>query len=90
MQRVKYVQDIRRVEQLSSTEREALREVTEKHRFRANNYYLSLIDWNDPADPIRRIIIPCIDELEDWGDLDASDEETNYAAHGLQHKYQEV
>jgi KamA family protein len=55
--------------------------------FRANDYYLGLIDWNDPDDPIRKIIIPREEELEEFGRLDASDEAANYPVPHLQHKY---
>jgi len=61
--------------------------VADKYAFRANDYYLNLIDWSDPDDPIRRIIVPCTGELQAFGALDASDEETNYVAPGCQHKY---
>lgn len=55
--------------------------------FRANTYYLSLIDWCDPEDPIRRIIIPDPHELADFGSLDASCENLYRVAPGLEHKY---
>ena len=59
----------------------------EKFPFRANSYYLSLINWDDPEDPIRRIIIPGPDELDEWGRLDPSDEESYTIIPGLEHKY---
>ena len=55
--------------------------------FRSNSYYLSLIDWNDPDDPIRRIIVPHVRELESWGRLDPSDEKAYTIMPGLEHKY---
>ena len=61
--------------------------VAERYAFRANDYYLDLIDWDDPADPIRRLVIPDAAELVDWGRLDASDEAANRVAPGVQHKY---
>ncbi len=61
--------------------------VSQKYAFRANDYYLDLIDWNDPDDPIRRLVIPDAAELEDWGMLDASDEAANTVVQGVQHKY---
>ena len=42
------------IKQLSDEERSALVEVSRRFAFRSNDYYLSLIDWNDPHDPIRR------------------------------------
>jgi lysine 2,3-aminomutase len=67
--------------------RDTLRKVTEKFRFRASDYYLSLIDFSDPKDPIARIIIPAQEELEDWGAFDASHEDRYTKVPGLQHKY---
>jgi lysine 2,3-aminomutase len=87
MPRTKYIRDISKVEQLSRKERKELKAVEEKYRFRANDYYLSLINWDDPDDPIRKIVIPHMSELDDFGELDPSDEESNYVVPGLQHKY---
>ncbi len=87
MSRAKYIHDIGKVEQLSKKERKVLKTVEEKYRFRANDYYLSLINWDDPDDPLRKIVIPDLSELDDFGELDPSDEESNYVVPGLQHKY---
>ncbi len=83
----KYVTSLDRVPGLSPTERRALGPVVDRFEFRASEYYLSQIDWNDPADPLRRIVIPCLDELEPWGRLDPSSEETYQVSPGVQHKY---
>jgi len=83
----KYITDIDRIEQIPKEEREKLKKVTEKFVFRINEYYLSLIDWDDPNDPIRKLVIPSEHELNDYGRWDASDEDTNYVAPGCQHKY---
>ncbi len=85
--RVKYIINLNSVEELTGREREELKQVTEKFAFRTNNYYNSLINWNDPEDPIRRIVIPTLDELEVWGKLDASNESKYTKVHGLEHKY---
>ena len=64
--------------------------VAERFAFRANDYYLGLIDWNDPADPIHRLVIPEPAELNEGGELDASDEAANTVVRGLQHKYRDT
>ena len=84
---MKYITKIEQLEQLNEEEREILTSVAEKFDFRCNEYYMSLIDWDDPHDPIRRAIIPSIDELDDWGRLDPSDEHTYSVMPGLEHKY---
>lgn len=78
---------LEQVAQLSAQEKVDLAKVTDKFAFRCNDYYLSLIDWDDPDDPIRRIIIPDIQELEEWGSLDPSDEKAFTVMGGLEHKY---
>ena len=85
--RVKYVRKLDQIAQLSAEERDRLAPVTDRYVFRANDYYLGLIDWDDPADPIRQLIIPREEELTEWGKLDASNEESVTVARGVQHKY---
>lgn len=85
--KVQYVRDLDRVAGIPEAQREILRQVSEKYVFRANDYYLSLIDWSDPNDPIKQLIIPREEELEDWGELDASNEAAVTVEHGVQHKY---
>jgi lysine 2,3-aminomutase len=79
--------NMNQLEQLSEQEKGDLKDVTDQFAFRANDYYLSLIDWDDPNDPIRRAIIPSKQELEPWGRLDPSDEKTYTILPGLEHKY---
>lgn len=55
--------------------------------FLANQYYLSLINWDDPEDPIKKIIVPDSAEMVNWGSLDPSMEARNTKSPGLQHKY---
>jgi len=64
-----------------------MQKVNDKFVFRTNDYYQSLIDWDDPNDPIKRIIMPDVEELNEWGKLDASNEEKYTKVHGLEHKY---
>lgn len=87
MQKVKYFTDINKIAMLSELEKENLKEITDKFVFRVNDYYLSLINWDDPDDPIRKLVIPNEGELLEYGRWDASDEDTNYVVPGCQHKY---
>lgn len=84
---IKQLMKIEQLEQLSEQEKTQLNKVAEIFPFRSNNYYLSLIDWDDPDDPLRKIIIPHSHELEEWGRLDPSDEESYTIIPGLEHKY---
>ncbi|MBM63384.1 MAG: KamA family radical SAM protein [Acidobacteria bacterium] len=85
--RVKYVRKLEQVTQLTAEQRDRLGPVSARYVFRANDYYLGLINWEDPDDPIRQLIIPREEELTDWGALDASNEESVTVARGVQHKY---
>lgn len=87
---VRCIVDVRELGYLSDDSRRDLAAVTQTYAFRANDYYLSLIDWTDHNDPIRRLIIPCRDELREFGTLDASDEAANTKMLGLQHKYRDT
>ncbi|MCM3715162.1 KamA family radical SAM protein [Alkalihalobacillus oceani] len=88
MAQPKYVLDIDKIKEIPASERAKLKEITEKFVFRVNEYYLGLIDWNNPNDPIRKLVIPNEGELEEYGRWDASDEDTNYVVPGCQHKYE--
>nr|WP_200889551.1 KamA family radical SAM protein [Cohnella kolymensis] len=84
---VRYTTNVDELPGLTADEKASLKHVTEKFVFRLNDYYLKLIDWSDPNDPIRRLVIPNVNELREYGRWDASDEDTNYVVKGCQHKY---
>ena len=85
--RARLVFSIDKIAQLSLDEKTRLKEVTRRYPFRATDYYLSLIDWNNPNDPIRRIIMPHENELTAIGDLDPCKEKSVTVQKGVQHKY---
>ena len=75
---------------LSPDEKEQLKQVTQIHPMRISPYYLSLIDWNDPDDPIRKMAVPSLEEFNLDGFYDTSGEAENTKMPGLQHKYAET
>ncbi len=75
---------------LTAKERKEMESVTELYPFRANEYYLSLIDWKDGNDPLRRIVVPDIRELDRGGCADPSSEKDYTKKPGLQHKYDQT
>ncbi len=83
----KYLTSIDQIKEISSDKKETLRHICKKFIFRSNTYYQNLINWSDEKDPIKRIIIPDIHELDDWGRLDASNENKYMVVPGMQHKY---
>ena len=72
---------------LEPKERQDMETVCETFPFRANDYYLSLIDWKDRRDPLRRIVVPDARELKGGGCMDPSCEKDYTKLPGLQHKY---
>lgn len=85
--RPRYISKLDQVASLDAEERQQLKPVAEKFAFRTNEYYQSLIDWDDPDDPIRRIVMPHVQELDEFGEMDASDESSYTVLKGLEHKY---
>jgi KamA family protein len=85
--KVRYITSVDDLQHLPEEAREPLRQVSQQFAFRTNSYYLGLIDWSDPADPIRKLVSPDAGELSEWGRLDASNEGSVTVARGLQHKY---
>ena len=75
---------------LSPQEEKKLRKVTKKHPMLVTPYYMSLIDWSNPNDPIRKMSIPSVNELNLQGSYDTSGEAENTKMTGLQYKYQET
>ncbi|NAS88951.1 KamA family radical SAM protein [ANME-1 cluster archaeon AG-394-G21] len=64
-----------------------LQEIIDIHPMRITRYYMSLIDENDPDDPIRKMAVPSEEELNRAGSYDTSGERENTIMSGLQHKY---
>jgi KamA family protein len=85
--RVKYITNLSQLDGLTPEERRRLEPVAERYVFRLNTYYADLINWKDPNDPLRRLVVPLETELNDWGSLDASHEATYTPVRGCQHKY---
>ena len=84
-------EELREPLRLTQEEYEAIREEIALFPMSVTRYYLSLIDPEDPEDPIRKMAIPAGGvELTDDGILDTSGEASNTKLQGLQHKYQQT
>jgi len=89
----KYITSISELDNLvglAPKARENMETVTDLFPFRSNEYYLSLIDWKDGHDPLRRIIVPDLRELRAGGSADPSCEKDYTKKPGLQHKYDQT
>ncbi len=84
--KVQFVKDLSELP-LSAEERARLERVAERFPFFCSSYYLRLINFNDPEDPLRRVVVPDERELESWGRLDPSSEVSYTVMEGVQHKY---
>ena len=84
------VRQIKTMAGLSSEEAKKLEQIVQVHPMRISPYYMSLIDWSDQADPIRKMAVPSVEELNLDGQYDTSGEAENTKMPGLQHKYAET
>ena len=84
------VKQLKKYVDLAPDEAKMLEKIIKVHPMRISPYYMSLIDWNDPDDPIRKMAVPSVEELSLEGIYDTSGETENTVVHGLQHKYSET
>lgn len=75
---------------LHGEHKQEVERILERFPMSVPRYYLSLIDWNNPKDPIRRMCIPSLEENDMTGKFDTSGEAENTRLPGLQHKYGET
>ena len=87
--RIRTRSDLQRFLELSGPEIAAMNHAVSRLPFAITPYYLSLVDPNDPADPIRRSVIPTTDELKVFpGDEgDPLGEDGHSPVPGLVHRY---
>ncbi len=81
------VADLESYMSLGTRERKQLQHITDMHPMRITPYYLSLIDWANPNDPLMRMAVPSAEELDLSGSYDTSGESLSTRMPGLQHKY---
>lgn len=76
---------------LTGSQTAHLERILEQFPMTITRYYLSLVNWQDPArDPIFRMCVPSIGETDLTGDFDTSGEADNTVIPGLQHKYRQT
>ena len=75
---------------LTEEKMDEYRKILEMFPMTSTAYYLSLINWSDPDDPIRKMCIPSIEELNMTGQFDTSGEGDSTVMSGMQHKYDET
>ena len=87
--RIETVEDLKKYIDITPEEEEGIRQCLGVLRMAVTPYYLSLIDLDDPHDPIRRQAIPTAAELhQSKADLlDPLHEDTDSPVKGLTHRY---
>lgn len=87
--RITTVDELTKFIPLSAKEKLRLSLVTEKYPLAVTPYYLSLINPNDPHDPVKKQAIPSFQEiaLADVGFDDPLEEKRDSAVPGLVHRY---
>ena len=81
------IEELKEYIELDASEEKKLQRIIEAHPMSIPRYYLSLIDPSDPNDPIRKMAVPSVEELDLDGSYDTSGERKNTKLSGLQHKY---
>jgi len=82
--------DLERYIPLSDEQKKILSEVIEMHPMSITRYYMSLINRENPHDPLMKMLVPSIDEMNTIGSYDTSGESDNTKLTGLQHKYSQT
>lgn len=75
---------------IKGDERKKYEKIISRYPMMITPYYFSLIDLDDPEDPIARMCIPSEEELLQEGSFDTSGECDNTKLHGVQHKYKQT
>lgn len=89
---VNSIDSLKNYVELSTAEEKVLRDVVDEHPMNIPRYYLSLIDPNDPNDPIRKLALPSEDELVVAGAMgettkDPYGDDKHNKGNGILHKY---
>ena len=87
--RISSVDELIRHIPLSAKDQEQIRLVTTKYPLSVTPYYFSLIDWDNPDDPVRIQAVPSFKEigLAGMGMEDPLDEKGHSVVPGLVHRY---
>ena len=84
------INDLKKYFYISKRECILLKKIVKRHPMSVSKFYLSLINFEDPEDPLKKMIIPSLEELNLTGSYDTSDEKSNTKFLGFQHKYSQT
>ena len=81
------VDELKEYVRLTKEEEIQFKKIIMYHPMNITKHYLSLIDFDDPDDPIKKMVVPSLEEMNLSGSYDTSDEKSNTKFLGFQHKY---
>ena len=87
---IRDVDGLKKALSLGNEEAEHMKRIIDRYPLCVNSYYLSLINKDDPNDPIRKMCIPDVHEFSEGGQTDTSGEMENTVIQGMQHKYKQT
>lgn len=87
---IRTVDELRKFIPMSDEEAAQMEPIILRYPLCINPYYLSLINIDDPDDPIRKMCIPDVNEFSEGGQADTSGENENTVVQGMQHKYKQT
>ncbi|ANE45522.1 hypothetical protein SY83_03440 [Paenibacillus swuensis] len=71
MAEVKRITNFDNYTMIPEPDKEQLRKIQDKFSYRLNDYYVNLIQWEDPKDPIRKLLVTPSEILSEYGMMDA-------------------
>ena len=84
------VKQLKKYTELSDKVEKKLKQIIQRHPMCITPHYISLVDWDNPSDPIKKMVVPSLEEFNLEGSYDTSGEAENTKLPGLQHKYAET
>ena len=83
----KRAEDVTKDLDLDNSQIKKMNTILDDYPMQITEYYYSLIDFDDPDDPIKKMSIPTLSEFDSDGSFDTSGEGDNTVLSGMQHKY---
>ncbi len=87
---IRTIEQLKKIISISKDEEEKIWEVIKHYQMSITPYYASLMNPEDPEDPLKKIVVPSGEELSEDGNFDTSGESDNTKVQGLQHKYEKT
>ena len=89
-QSITSIKELKKYIQLTKKEEIHFKKLVKRHPMSITQYYLKLIDFENPDDPIKKMVIPSVEEKNLSGSYDTGGEKSNTKFLGFQHKYNQT